>query len=284
MTDWWGTLDIDGWSLFAAVAVLIATWIVARLARSGARRVVARVPNLSLPVQVGAVRITGYAVWLIGIGVALSFLGASVQPVLAVAVIVAVVLALMLRGVADNFAAGMVLQTRRPIDVGDLVTSGDFTGEVLEVNGRSVIVRTGDGRTVHLPNATVLQEPLVNHSAHGARRSEVQVRIADAAGSGLDEASGDDEPGASGGIRSAIGEAAVAVPGVHHREAVHVLPVSRGGGREVYRVQFWHHPAHGVTVTGDVVDALAELLDRRGIAGAVTSEPPPPALAAATEV
>ncbi|WP_350348487.1 mechanosensitive ion channel domain-containing protein [Agromyces sp. G08B096] len=272
MSDWWTTLDIDAWSIVAVVATLLATWLLARLAAKGARRVVARVPSLEAPVGVLAARITGYAVWLVGVGVALTFLGASVQPILAIALIVAVVLALVLRGIADNFASGVVLQTRHPINVGDEIASGDVVGEVVELNGRSVVVRTVDGRTVHLPNSLVLQEPLTNHSAHGARRSEVQVRVTDAS------------TGDAADLRARLAEATAAAPGVHHRETVAVLPVSRGGGREVLRVQFWHHPTHGAAVSAAVVDALADALAARGVDAVVTSDPPPPALAEPTGV
>jgi len=64
-----------------------------------------------------------YFVLVLGIGIAISILGAPIQPVLAAAIIVAVVIVLALRGVADNFAAGVVLQSRKPIRVGDFVAS-----------------------------------------------------------------------------------------------------------------------------------------------------------------
>ena len=83
------------------------------------------------------------------------------------------VLVLALRGIADNFAASVVLQARHPIALGDEIESGDFVGVVTELNGRSVVIRTVDGRTVHVPNGEILQERLVNNSTHGARRSEI---------------------------------------------------------------------------------------------------------------
>ncbi|KQM82071.1 mechanosensitive ion channel family protein [Agromyces sp. Leaf222] len=268
MADWWSTLVINGWSIAAIVLTLLASWLLAFLARKGVRAAMLRVPSLSDGVRVLAERIVVYSIWLIGIGVALSFLGASVQPLLAIALIVSVVLVLVLRGVADNFAASVVLQARHPIALGDEITSGDFTGRVLELNGRSVVIRTPDGRTVHLPNSGLLQDPLVNASAHGARRSEVEVRVA----------SGDQA------LRQRISDAAAQAHGVHGKEGVHLLPITLAGDRAVYRVQFWHHPVHGVAVTAAVVDAVASALVGAGVESVVTSVPPSPPLAPPTEV
>ena len=84
-------------------------------------------------------------------------------------------------GTAENFAAGIVLQTRGSIKVGDEIAALGFTGIVEELNGRSVVVRTIDGRILHLPNAKVIEEPLANHSTLGARRSELSIECTSSA-------------------------------------------------------------------------------------------------------
>lgn len=274
MDEWWTTLEINGWSIAAVVATLITTWILAHFARKGVRAAVARVPNLTPTVRVLVESVVVYGIWLGGIGIALTFIGASVQPLLAIVLIVAVVLVLVLRGIADNFAAGVVLQTRRPLGVGDEIESGDYTGTVREINGRSVVIGTADGRTVHVPNAQILSDPLVNHSEHGSRRSEVEVRTGGRHGDASAEAS----------FREAVADAVSAAPGVHRRESVRVLPITLGAGRAVYRVQFWHHPLHGVAVRAAVVDAVADALAGRDVDAVVTSTPPPAPLAAPTEI
>ncbi|UOQ87627.1 mechanosensitive ion channel family protein [Agromyces endophyticus] len=274
MDDWWKTLEINGWSIAAVVVTLLATWILAHFARKGVRAGLARVPTLTPAVGVLAESIVVYGIWLGGIGIALTFIGASVQPLLAVVLIVLVVLVLVLRGIADNFAAGVVLQTRRPLAVGDEIESGDYTGTVHEINGRSVIIRTADGRTVHVPNAQILSDPLVNHSEHGSRRSEIEVRT----GGQRVDAAGETS------FREAIVDAAAGAQGVHRKQGVHVRPITLGSGRAVYRVQFWHHPLHGVAVTADVVDAVAAKLAVLDVDAVVTSAPPPSPLAMATEL
>ncbi|MGX5695826.1 mechanosensitive ion channel family protein [Agromyces soli] len=269
MPEWVQSLDIDGWTVLGVLVALVATWIIARLSRAGVAKLVDRVPGLSDGIKVLAVRLTGYGVWLIGIGVALALLGASVQPVLAVALILAVIAVLVLRGISDNFASGVVLQARHPVDVGDEITSGGVTGVVIELNSRAVVLQTADGRIVHLPNSSVLGSTLVNNSRHGSQRGEVEVRI------GRSELSHDE-------LRELVETATEGAAGVHRKERVIVRSVLRAPDRGVVLVQFWHHPLHGVAVRAAVVDALAEALADRGVPAVVTSDPPPPPLAGPT--
>ena len=266
MADWVASLDIDGWSLGLALLTAIATWVIAVLARKGTRKLLAKVPALTPALQTLIVRVVNYAIILLGVGIALSFFGASIQPLIAVAIIIAVVLVLVLRGIADNFAAGVVLQTRRPISIGDEIESDGTVGIVQELNGRSVVVRTVDGQTVHLPNATVLANPLVNNTAHGARRSTVEVRVAS------DEPANDrpaiDEVGA------VVIDAATVATGVHRHEPLVVQTIARTPTRTVLHLQFWHHPMHGVAVRSAVVDAVADALASRSLVAVVTSDVP----------
>ena len=130
----------------------------------------------------------------------MTFVGAEIQPILTAGIIIGVVAVLALRGVAENFAAGIVLQTRRPIELGDDIDVLDHSGIVREINSRAVILEGWDRRRIHIPNRTVLNNPLVNHTEQRRRRSEVEVRWRSA--ETLDEAV------------SAVVETVLNVPGV----------------------------------------------------------------------
>lgn len=88
MAEWVASLDIDGWSLLFAALALVAGWILSRLARRGLTKLLVRLPSLGDGVKTAIVRVVVYAIILLGVGVALGFLGASVQPLLAIALIV----------------------------------------------------------------------------------------------------------------------------------------------------------------------------------------------------
>ncbi len=254
--------NIDPWMAALALVVMLLAWILSRTARKAMARVLARLEGISPELRDLIARTVGYLVIFIGVGIALSLLGAPIQPLLAAAIIVGIVMALALRGIAENFAAGIVLQTRRPIHVGDEVQSLGYVGNVVEMNSRVVVVETFDGRLAHLPNSEVLSEPLINHTEHGARRSEVEVRV---------RSRDFEETGQW--LLDAVGSAA----GVMTEPAPEVYLTGVDPVRVTALVHFWHDPNDGLSVRTSVIRALAGAgRARTEMATIVTPQPPPP--------
>ena len=270
LSDFFAT-PLSGWDVVFAVLIVVVGWVLSIFVKRWTARLLGRLNGLSPEMVALASRITKYAIVLVAIGVALGFLGASIQPLIAVAIIVGVVLVLALRGIANNFAAGVVIQTRHPIKVGDEVEFGDYVGAVHDLNGRSVVIRTLDGRTVHIPNEQVLSQPLVNHSEAGGRRSELELRIA-----------GERMPPAD--LERTLHAALADVAGLHDRDRVRLLPVTLGSQAATYRVQLWHHPVHGPRVRSAAVTAIDDALTSAGVTHVVTSDLPPAPLTPPTKV
>jgi small-conductance mechanosensitive channel len=233
---------VSGWDVALAVIVLLVSWLVAHLAKRGVRHLAARLEGVSDNMKSVVGRIAWWAALLLGVGIALSILGAPINPLLTAAVIVSVVAILALRGVADNFAAGVVIQTRGPFHVGDEIDSLGHVGVVRELNSRSVVIETDDGRTVHLPNAKVLESPIVNHSAAGARRSQVEVRVGRST--------------STAELLTTITEAAAAVEGVLADPSPGASVVSADATLVTAQIRFWHRPPDTSTVVTAVVAAV----------------------------
>ncbi len=254
--------SIDPWSAVLAVVVLIVGWILSRVTRKATARVLTRLEGISDELRGFMARIAGYVVIFLGVGIALSLLGAPIQPLLTVAIVIGVILALALRGVADNFASGIVLQTRRPIHVGDEVESLGYSGNVLEMDSRSVIIETFDGRTVHLPNSEVLGDPLINHSTKGRRRSEMEVRVR----------SRDTDV-----TMQWLAETVATAPGVLSDPSPTVYLTSVDPLRVTALIQFWHDPDDGLSVRSDVIRTLALVgRERTEMTTIVAPQPVPP--------
>lgn len=255
---------VTGWQIVFALLSALAGWLLSRLARRGVLKLAQRTPGISDSVAQLAARITQYTLLLVGIGVGLAFLGANVQPLLAMTAIAVVVLILVLRGVADNFAAGVLIQSRQSVKIGEEIVidgpDGTLLGVVQELTGRSVILTTVDGRTVHVPNSALLTGVLVNDSRHGARRSALAIRVSRSGAHGLDE------------VMERISEAASATSGVHARERPAVSLVSVSPTRWMLRLQIWHHPLHGATVVSDTIRAVAEALESDAVDAVVAQD------------
>ncbi len=233
---------IDPWQLLLAVVAILVSWVLSRVARRSVYRVTEHLEGFSSDFRTLAGRIAGYSVLFVGFGIALSFLGAQIQPLIAAAILVAVVMALAMRGIAENFAAGILLQTRRPVAIGDEIEADEYEGIVKEMNGRSVIVETFDGRTVHLPNAELMANALVNHSTRGARRSELEDRVE----TGTGQHASDRAVAVTSGVPGVLSEP----PPVSFVRSVEPRQV-------ITLVRFWHLPQDALSVTSAVIEALA---------------------------
>lgn len=261
---------LTGWQIALALLSVLVGWLLSRLARKGVLKLAERTPGISSSVAQLSARFTQYSLLLVGVGVGMAFLGANVQPLLAMTAIAVVVLILVLRGVADNFAAGVLIQSRQSVKIGEEIVvegpDGTLRGVVQELNGRAVLLTTVDGRTVHVPNALLLTGVLVNDSRHGARRSELDIRIRRAADLDLDD------------IIALVSRAAGSIDGVHAREHPGVSVASVSPERWMLILRIWHHPLHGTAVVSATVRGVAETLERSGVQAVVAPRQGPPPL------
>lgn len=86
-----------------------------------------------------------------------------------------IVLGLALQNTLDNVMAGIAVLCERPFQVGDWISVGALTGEVLEMNWRSVRVRTRGRDLVVVPNSVIGKETLVNLSRPTRLHAESHV-------------------------------------------------------------------------------------------------------------
>jgi small-conductance mechanosensitive channel/CRP-like cAMP-binding protein len=137
------------------------------LTRADGGRYQTRFPKLLLDilrlilVLVGAAFVIA-GVWDADLGSLITAIGVS-----------SIVLGLALQNTLDNVMAGIAVLFEHPFEVGDWIQVGATTGEVLEMNWRSVRVRTRERDLVVVPNSVIGKETLVNLSrptpVHGER-------------------------------------------------------------------------------------------------------------------
>ena len=205
------------------------------------------------PVTDAITKVTGWAIVLLAFVYALSIVGFDTAPIVLALVVIGIILFLSGRSLAENFGAGLVLQTRAPFEMGDQITSVDYTGTVLEITARTVLLETIDGRRVHIPNGTVLGNPIVNLTTLGARRTTVEVGLA--YGTDLDSA------------RGAMLETVRGVGGVLADPAPDVLVRSFDDSAITFHVRYWHEPTIGNErlVTDEVIRAVDQTVKAHGM-------------------
>lgn len=177
-------VGLDRWSVgqVGLVDLLIATAVVgvgvllAWLARTVARRVGRRTSGAAHATFAVIGILMGSVCVLFAISIALEILGFGLGPILVLILIVVVGL-LLLRPMMTNLSSGLLLQIRGALEAGDLVRTNGILGIVEEINTRSVVIDTSDGRRVHVPNTEVLDGTIENYTSLGRRRSTVEFLV-----------------------------------------------------------------------------------------------------------
>jgi small conductance mechanosensitive channel len=81
------------------------------------------------------------------------------------------------QAVLANFVAGVLMAIRQPVRIGDLISMGeDVHGRVSDIALTYTSVDRGDGSLTVIPNAMVITEIVVNHSA-GNRSAPVTAEV-----------------------------------------------------------------------------------------------------------
>jgi small conductance mechanosensitive channel len=165
-------------NLVVALLLLVLFWLLARVVRHLATRVLGRVSHSD---QVTRLLSNALFLAIVGLGlfVALGVLGLdkTVASLLAGAGILGIALGFALQDVAANVMAGVFLAVERPFRHGHLVETKDHFGAVVRVSLRWTELLTPEGQHVLIPNKEVFGNPLVNFSLSGRRRVDVKVGV-----------------------------------------------------------------------------------------------------------
>ncbi len=168
-------LTADDW--IKAGATLLAFIVVGRVIRLIVERVV-RKTDVEGQIARLVGRIVQNLLVFVGFVYALGILEVQVGPLLGALGVSGIAIAFALTAILENVFASVVLKTRRPIKVGDQITTQENSGTVEEINFRTVVLRNFDGEKVVLPSAMVNNEVMVNHTDRPTRRTVLPVGVA----------------------------------------------------------------------------------------------------------
>jgi len=164
-----------------AVTVLLIVLVfvvLARLARRLTRRALAR-PNTALSSLATDffVTMSGRAIVVLGLVVAMAQLGLEVAPLLAGLGIAGFVIGFALQDTLSNFASGMMILMYRPFDVGDAIEAGGTIGKVQAMNLVSTSVLTFDNQMLIVPNNKIWGDVIRNLTHQKTRRVDLMFGI-----------------------------------------------------------------------------------------------------------
>jgi small conductance mechanosensitive channel len=171
----WATLFLPRFG--AAIAILaaglfVASWM-SRLVRGALQRTRHVDPALK-PIIIAVVRYSIIVLTLVATSDQLGFHTTSLLAVLGAA---GLAIGLALQGTLSNIAAGIMLLWLRPFQVLDYIEVAGQGGAVEEIGLFGCRLRTYDGLFLFLPNSTIWNAPLKNHTRNGGRLLSIDVAL-----------------------------------------------------------------------------------------------------------
>ncbi|MEZ5246839.1 MAG: mechanosensitive ion channel family protein [Acidimicrobiales bacterium] len=169
-------ITVEEWITAGSVAAgsVVLMVVLGRVLMSFLNRRLAQ-PSLSVTL---VVRMLRWAVLLFGFIYAASVVGVEIGPLIGALGLGGLAIALALQPVLQNLFAGVVLQTERPLEVGEEIKTNGYEGTVIDVTGRALVLQTFDGELVTIPNSQVLDAPILNQTRNTSRRSRMTVGVA----------------------------------------------------------------------------------------------------------
>ena len=166
LNDW---LIPYGTKILLAIAIFVIGKSLAKfISRLLAKAVLASTKDEMLQSFVRS--ISYFLLLLIVVIAALSQLGINTSSLVALIGAAGLAIGLSLQNSLQNFAAGVMLLIFKPFKKGDLIETGGMSGTVEEMGLLMLELRTGDNKTVLIPNGKVFSDSIVNYSANETRR------------------------------------------------------------------------------------------------------------------
>jgi small-conductance mechanosensitive channel len=199
------TITLGG--LGAAIVIVAAAMLAARLAAAGLRRLRARAVDNASSLYV-VEKLATYGLVVIGFLAALSTMGIDLTSLAVFAGALGVGVGLGLQGVIKDFASGISLVFERLVAVGDFVElSNGARGVVHEIGPRATRIRTNDSTDIVVPNSVLVNDQVINWTLHHSNR---RIRVPFVTAFGADKEK----------VRAAVLKAAHSVPFTSPDDAV----------------------------------------------------------------
>lgn len=165
-----------GLMVLRATIIFVVGLIVASLAARGVQRFALRYTDSQRAML--ARRIVYYGIVVLALISVLNELGFSLAVLLGAAGVLSVALGFAAQTSASNVISGLFLMAEKPFIIGDIITVGTSTGEVLSIDLLSVKLRTFDNLFVRVPNETLIKSDIINLTRFPIRRFDLTVGVA----------------------------------------------------------------------------------------------------------
>jgi len=165
-----------GQVLGATIILIIGFYFAGKLSKLARKKlgVFNKVDPLIVPIIGNIIR---YGIIIITLIAVLGQFGVQTTSIIAVLGAAGLAIGLALQGTLSNVAAGVMLLLLRPFTTGDWVETGSVSGTIREVGLFTTIIDTFDNVYVSIPNSSIWNSTITNHSHYETRRIDVDIGI-----------------------------------------------------------------------------------------------------------
>jgi potassium-dependent mechanosensitive channel len=193
-----------------------------------------------------------YAIWVVGIILALNALGFDSTSLTLVLGALGIGIGFGLQNIFNNFLSGIILLFERPIQVGDDIEVNGVWATVKKINVRSTIAQTYDNASLIIPNSDLISTQVTNWSFKD-RRLRRNIDVGVAYGSDLEL------------VRKTLLEIAGKTSRVLKLPKPDVIFRDFGDSALVFRLRIWTHIDSFMEVETDIRYGIDRLFKERGI-------------------
>jgi len=171
-------LSEDGgmkWLINAGIflAILFVFMILSKILSNAVKKALSYTESSSKILNDFFINSVGRLTIAVGILVAISAIGISVAPIMAIIGAAGFVVAFALQGTLSNFASGIMIMLYRPFDVKDLVEVAGIVGKVQSMTLVSTTIMTADNKLMIVPNNAIWGDVITN--AHYSKERRVDM-------------------------------------------------------------------------------------------------------------
>lgn len=107
----------------------------------------------------------------------IGFLGIDTSAITALIASLGVCIGLAVNGAVGNIAGGVLLIITRPFKIDDFIDAQGVSGTVEAIHLTTTKIKTGDNKTVYIPNGPLSNGNIINYSAKDTRRVDFTFSI-----------------------------------------------------------------------------------------------------------
>ncbi len=162
--------------LVVAVLIIIVGKYIAKLVAKALSKIMSHRKVDDAVISFVASIVSG-GVFFIAIIAAISHLGFNTSSLVAIVGAAGLAIGLALQGSLSNFASGVLLILFKPFKAGDFVEVSGVSGVVEEILIFATKLRTGDNKTVIIPNGSITGGTITNYSTKPTRRIDLVIGV-----------------------------------------------------------------------------------------------------------